>query len=501
MVKKKIGLFFGAGAEIGYGLPAGGRFALDIFKMGKETDRDHFKELIARIDPRSQIARQWLPEGYGSRSIYVFGKGNFEEIIASSLENQKDVILTYLDAFDKGVSRVINQIDGIDEDGVRRVFEESYHLRIGDFLYADRIQLNQKLTSESAIFSSPFFSAFLYMLEKTANKEIHKIVLGIMELLVGSLGEHLVNELNNELVKTDNTSLNVFNDLGSLFALNYGSLGNTGLELALRESSVSLKEDVTVEELFVEIGTRLLEDAYSQVLDYQGLIDSHFRYLYQPKVHWAKFTRIAVFLHSVQRYIQAQIPEEIPNEGIYHDLRLSDRYTLATIGTSNYTNLLDTLIAKELCPPKKIVHLNGYLNDCYDPYRNHIYSDDGNVDPSNQLTVPFLFTQSGIKPLTAVSMSERYVDYYRDLKRCQEIGVLGYGFNGDDGHINGIFRRLVDEDHKLLHLFHYGDNLPGRDLAEVYAEKLRLTQKENLIVHLIDDLRQVQGQNWTTVFE
>lgn len=122
MTKKKIGLFFGAGAEIGYGFPTGGRFALDIFKMGKETDRDHFKELIAGVDPSSQIARQWLPEGYGSRSIYVFGKGNFEEIIASSLENQKDLILTYLNAFDKGISRVIKQIDGIDKVGVRCFF-------------------------------------------------------------------------------------------------------------------------------------------------------------------------------------------------------------------------------------------------------------------------------------------------------------------------------------------------------------------------------------------
>lgn len=76
MTKKKIGLFFGAGAEI----------------------------------------------GYGSRSIYVFGKGNFEEIIASSLENQKDLILTYLNAFDKGISRVIKQIDGIDKVGVRCFF-------------------------------------------------------------------------------------------------------------------------------------------------------------------------------------------------------------------------------------------------------------------------------------------------------------------------------------------------------------------------------------------
>ena len=32
MSNKKFGLFFGAGAEIAYGLPSGGRFALEIFQ-------------------------------------------------------------------------------------------------------------------------------------------------------------------------------------------------------------------------------------------------------------------------------------------------------------------------------------------------------------------------------------------------------------------------------------------------------------------------------------
>lgn len=33
--KRKIGFLFGAGAEIGYGLPSGGKFVLDIFKGSK----------------------------------------------------------------------------------------------------------------------------------------------------------------------------------------------------------------------------------------------------------------------------------------------------------------------------------------------------------------------------------------------------------------------------------------------------------------------------------
>ncbi len=195
------------------------------------------------------------------------------------------------------------------------------------------------------------------------------------------------------------------------------------------------------------------------------------------------------------------MPADIPQEGFYHDLnRLANRFTLSSIGTSNYTNLLRKIVAEDLCLPQNIFHLNGHIDDLYDPYCNQIYHKQTDIDSSTQLTVPFLLTQSGVKPLTAVSMSERYVDYYRDLKKCQMIAIIGYGFNGDDGHINGIFRRLADEDNKQLHLFHYGHNPDGSDLSALYAEKLRLTKKENLIIHLINDIRQVQGKNWTEVF-
>src|SRR5699024_12272286 len=76
------------------------------------------------------------------------------------------------------------------------------------------------------------------------------------------------------------------------------------------------------------INTLSLHDAlpifYCQSIDYQGLIDSHFRYLYSPSSHWAKFSRIAIFLHTVRRYISTQIniDDEIINEGpgYYHDL-------------------------------------------------------------------------------------------------------------------------------------------------------------------------------------
>ncbi|EGO2845714.1 hypothetical protein IBQ16_002791, partial [Enterococcus faecalis] len=109
--KKKLGFFFGAGAELGYGLPSGGRFALEIFKGSKEEDRESFRQRLTKVDLQSQIATQWLPENFQSKRISIFGKGNFEEIISSSLEHRRQGILEYLENFDSNIVKILENWD------------------------------------------------------------------------------------------------------------------------------------------------------------------------------------------------------------------------------------------------------------------------------------------------------------------------------------------------------------------------------------------------------
>ncbi|WP_139787032.1 hypothetical protein [Cohnella massiliensis] len=101
MSRSKVALFFGAGSEIGYGLPSGGKFALDLFRTSVENDKDDFRKQLDKINNTSTYAAKWLPENYHKKRIYVFGKGEFEEIIASSLEYKRDDILTYLVSHEK----------------------------------------------------------------------------------------------------------------------------------------------------------------------------------------------------------------------------------------------------------------------------------------------------------------------------------------------------------------------------------------------------------------
>jgi len=501
MSEKKIGLFFGAGAEIGYGLPSGGRFALDIFKGSKSEDREAFREQISTIDTQSQLATQWLPDNFKSKRINVFGKGNFEEIISSSLEHRRQSTLSYLENFDSKIEAILKNWD-ISEEDLRNSFQLETGSDIGDKLYSQEIALNKKLADQVSLFGSEYFSAFIKLIEVKPDNTLKKIITAFLELLLGALGQNLVSQLNDELFEKAPTTVNIFDDISGIFNINYSNVGQIGMEIVIEESRENITETDSTHKIFIELGKTVLEQIYCETLDYQSLIDSHFRYLYNPKSQWAKFTKIAVFLYTVRRYIleQATIDDEkLENgPGFYHDLiDLNKEQRIHAIGTTNYNNFISEIFQKHDMQDVSIYHLNGSVHDYYDPYKNRIISNLDEVDSSKQIVVPFIFTQSGVKPLTSITMSQRYVDLYEKFKECDSIAIVGYGFNGDDGHINGMFRSLIEEDQKDIHIFHYNsDNSTLSSLQRGYKNKLRIDSTSKLHIHLINNSRVVEESIW-----
>lgn len=497
----KIGLFFGAGAEIDYGLPTGGKFALDIFRMSKEEDKKEFKDKLTALDPQSQIATKWLPENYIHKNIYVFGKSNFEDIISSSLEYRRNNIIDYLKKFDSNVSKILEEWE-IDHTTLNEKFKSAYHSSIGDKLYSQEIRLNDKLTDDVKIFDSIYFSAYLKALEKSKNKDIRRIVTAILELLLGSLGQNLVTQLNEEIFTKTPPQFNVFDDIGGIFNMNYSHVGQVGMEIVIEDTINNIDDNSDIEHILFELGKKILEDIYSLTLDYQSLIDSHYRYLYNPSSHWAKFTRIAVFLHTVRRYISSLSKKQDAIEngpGFYHDLiefEKLNNISINTIGTTNYNNLIPKILEGKVTFNASVFALNGSVNDYYNPYKNKIITDAQNINNESEIVVPFIFTQSGVKPLTSITMSKRYVDLYDGFKRCDKIAVIGYAFNRDDGHINGLFRSLIEEDEKEVHIFDYNNDMESYEKEIQYREKLRLDSTRNLKIHSINEKREVNEVMW-----
>ena len=147
-----------------------------------------------------------------------------------------------------------------------------------------------------------------------------------------------------------------------------------------------------------------------------------------------------------------------------------------------------------------IFHLNGGVTDYYNPYTNDVLSCDvvENV-PSEQLHVPFILTQSGLKPLTSVSMSRRYVQLYDQFKVCDALAVVGFGFNTDDSHINGLFRKLIEEEGKqLFYICPAGDQTKDQIKSEL-LDKLRLpeTARARILPVIVDRRSRIRdGDLW-----
>ncbi|WP_236770708.1 hypothetical protein [Acinetobacter johnsonii] len=129
----KVGLFFGAGAEIGYGLPSGGKFAIDLFRQDPTPYKKKFREKLANVDIYSSYVGTWLPKDYDKKSIFAFGKNEFTSIIESSIQYKRTEIIKKLNDFDNEFTRACKQL-GIEESFLKEKFSNDMGKDIGEVL-------------------------------------------------------------------------------------------------------------------------------------------------------------------------------------------------------------------------------------------------------------------------------------------------------------------------------------------------------------------------------
>ena len=495
---KKIGLFFGAGAEMGYGLPSGGEFAIDLFRQDPTKYKKKFRVVLSEINNTSRYATYWLPESYLNKPIYAFGEKDFISIIQSSIEYRQDKIIEKFNDFDSLCERAIAKLN-INKNFLNKKFEEISGGEIGSVIYSQKIKINPLITNDVKLFSSSYYSAMLETIRTQENKDdLQRYSISFLQLIVGAHGYNLVKKLNEELFTQTPDDLPIFDDIFGMFSLGFHKAGATALELLLREKRVfNIDEDARLAELLSAISQEVLENIFIDILDYQKLIDNHYRYLYCPKKEWAKFTKMVVFLEIAKDYISQNLDNIKPNqEGYYNDLLSINNLKITSIGTSNYNNIIE-IVSPEIAKEQNIIHLNGSVKDLYNPYKNSIEKIGTNsTSQEKQILVPFLLTQSGIKPLTSVEMSRRYVDLFDSFKKSDAIVSIGFGFNQDDGHINGLFRELIEVHNKKLIVIDVSKD-ESKTQREI-KDKLRVeTNGGNIMVVSIDkDTRKSNGKFW-----
>ena len=490
---QNVSFFFGAGAESHYGLPSGGEFALEIFRTIGAKDKEKLREEVAKVKQTGHQAA-WLPDGYINNRITVFGKTNFDSIIASTLEMRRNSVVESILDFDGAAAIARRQFLelGVAIDDVLTEFG----CKPGSEQYSSVIKLNSRLRTANvdSFFGSTYFSTLVHLLrnrkfEGNRAEEASTLARSFVEILIGALGQELVHSLNNGIFESAPDDLPFLDDIGGIFNLDYRKVGLDALAFMLTKEPFSIRKakirsDSLVQDLVVEFYLRIAEIIYSAVADYQSLVDSHYRYLYQPKKEWGKFCKISTFLFAVHRYMASHLSSMTSREGYYEDIEKFEGINICAAGTSNYTNLIKSANISD------IFYLNGSLSEFYDPYRNEIVDEN-----YSSLKVPFLFTQSGTKPMTSIKMSRRYIDFYDKCKNSDRIVVLGYGFNSDDGHINTLLRSLVDEYGKVIDVVDY--KVPNSTARQkIIAANIRCSNHEAILVHSVDANRAIDGRPW-----
>lgn len=488
---------FGAGAEIDYNMPSGGKFALEIFRQDSSVSKNNFKKMRENINSRSRYASTWLPDDYVTKNISSYGKSVFEIVIKDTIDHNRSRIIANLNNFDDIAQRICSQMTQQCNVDVVKSIKQLIDIDIRDISMKQDVAFIDVFKEGNRLFASNFFSALLEIYsrksvvsEETRN-ELRKILVAILQLQVGALGENLSRRISDNLFSKKDDRIDIFDDLGELIRLNYQSTGVSGLEYLLEYKRASVN---TPEEIILHFAQAVLEDIFSDVLDYKTLIDSNWHYLYCPSAEWAKFCKISIFLLMVKEYIESQckFADTLHCEGYYHDLKKmidDNAVTISSIATTNYTGLISNVLGND------IIFLNGSTNIWYDPYINKIGDDKELQKNGAHFIVPLLFTQSGTKPMTSIEMSKRYVHMYESFSKSDYICSVGYGFNPDDEHINGVIRTLVDEGKKLL-VVCLNEEQQHSVLKTQIADKLKVMQDDNIEIIPVDSNRSTEGKTW-----
>lgn len=492
----KVGFMFGAGAEVGYGLPTGGDFALNIFRQDSSASKEDFRRQRATIDSMSRYA-QWLPDDYHLKNISMFRKKAYEDIIRSTVEQNRDSIVKRLNDMDALATQVVADLERRDIH-INEDFHVVNNREVSNSFMDRTITFVNEFKEGNDIFKSNYFSALLLAYKALSKKgakesnEIGRVVTAILQLQIGALGEKLTRRINDGVFEKRDDDLDILEDLGDIIHLNYQSVGMSGLEYLLEIQEPDLSAESGRILLFAQ---KMIEKIYSCVLDYKSLIDSNWMYLYHPKNEWSKFCKIVIFLMNVRNYINKIYEDSVTEEaGYYDDIAEaieSKKISASAFGTSNYTPLIQNILRDQT-----ITYLNGSTSLWYDPYLNRVGTEAEFENKEKHFIVPLMFTQSGTKPMISIDMSSKYVKYYEALAEVDEICVIGFGFNADDEHINGMFRDLIDQKCKRVTVVSRDSGRNAQAVKKDIAYKLKVTNESNISVILVDDDRKRNGVNW-----
>ena len=153
---KRIGFLFGAGAEIAYGMPNGGKFALDIFRRDTSQAKEKFKENRDRILNYSQYASTWLPQDYNSKRVTTFRESVYENIIKDTVVNNRNDIVKRINNFDDVADSIVASFPNF-----KNIVQDELGREYQNINVSQQLKYNDYLQDGNLLFTSKIFSILL----------------------------------------------------------------------------------------------------------------------------------------------------------------------------------------------------------------------------------------------------------------------------------------------------------------------------------------------------
>lgn len=294
------------------------------------------------------------------------------------------------------------------------------------------------------------------------------------------------------------------------------------VKASLRKRYLEEKQKISderFEEKFISLNSEDREKLKGAFPSYMGILDGKFSTLISPSILGrGKFWQVVscycrAYLTIVQQVLGSDEYESFlsPSNELIAEIRDASKkeatkttyYSIIkklkpsldiSVVTTNYTYYCEELSGIHR---DKITYVHGRIGLFESPKNLCVYDLDSQRanDINKEIVFPYLFIQSGVKPIVERKQIEEYAKMIRFMDEADKIIILGYRLNCDDNHINSIVRSSVNKGKEVAYLS-YNDGGDGFLERKAILDRLRLSSPSANL-----KWKEITSRNAVDVFE
>ena len=503
---KKIGFFFGAGAERCYRLPSGADYVHDTLCTRKEELYKALKKFY------SGRVLEGYAKDYQAEFLFYSNRHAYRRMIEMSVQSALDLDLDADGTREKiiGYCLGVNGSHGSeDEHGRQReIAEDAYN----------RFHNNNTSSSLNEDFIKQIVKV-LYML--SLSDDLGKKLVGNIKDFK-SKNKYLKSKLYHRLFKGIKREKNTFEEDLVSFKL-YDELSEDDKNFIASFVRNNLKYYGVIEQDFSTIINpqkagpvkfwRLVNyfwSAFFSILKPMIKLSSKYRHLVDDEnLNYEDLLNTSVdgrlFLIEVLQHLASddyleECTNKVKKKSYYAVLKEESKKGNVPIDfvlTTNYTPYVKTLGLEDK-KNNKYCYLAGSVFQFEFPYelRTIDVRDNAGEIKSSDLVFPYIMTQAPVKPIIESRLIGEYSKAINHLNGCDLLIILGYSLGENDNHINSLLREYITKPEKKMLICHYNNSsdpatcqsIPEEEVKVSLYKKLRVKKDEvadkiDLILH------------------